>query len=217
MRFKQVIIGAVGIGATLAAYAEWKTLQADDGRVVEVAAEFNIEAFSVAPNGDTAIEARSAEGGNSLGFSVVISTPREGVVAQLGEEATLPILRSDLAIRSIGVSTKNLEEILHSQLGGKGTYESELRVVGLYTATACAFGGSIARPAIFIARDVGLTFDDSGSSTLGQCFALTIFVDAPMNRLIAYFSLPAGYGGTSAANRRRLQWYETQAQKGANQ
>ncbi len=216
MNPKLAIVGVASVIFAMVARADWKTLRSEDGAVVEIVADFQIEAVSIAPTGEATMTVKSTENGDEVGFSVKITEPKKGEMPQLGKDESVHVFRCDLEIRTAGPSTKRLEELLRHRLHGPTRSDSEARLVGLYSAICSGPFASFASPSIFQASDVGLTFDDSGKTIPGDCLAVILVVDAPMKRLTGYFSNPGGYGGTSAAARARSQWYEAKAKKEAN-
>ncbi len=194
------------ISAILQARADWSVLKNDKGDIVEIAVDFTIKEKTVNPDGSVSMILSATHAGEEAGFSAQVSKPREGDIAVAGKKKRMSVMRSDVIVTSSGAPTKTLEKLLLHQLDAQDAGDGgPLHVVGLYSAISASQMVSFFTPSLFHASDVGLTFDDTGKHVLGSCFRITFFMDIPMKRFTAYFSTPAGIGGTSEATRTRIK------------
>jgi len=193
------------IYATSFLRADWNVLKDDEGQTVEVAIDFTIKKKTTNPDESIFLVLSATNNGGEVGFSALISKPSDSVIHMQGKKEPAPIMRSEITLASTGAPTKALEKCLLLLLNAESYGDESLRVVGIFSAMSQRPNVSFLVPTVLHATDHGLTFDDKGKRVLGQCFAITFIMDIPMNRITAYFSTPAGFGGISTATRVRMK------------
>jgi hypothetical protein len=194
--------------AALIARGEWIELKNEAGRVVEIVADFKIEDMRIDASGTTSFIAKEMFGNEELGFSVALSKPSEGTIQVSGQDRTLPVMRTDFDIRSIGRATERLERRLCTELKVASGGDEPTRVAGLYSAYCPNIAASPADVAVVRGRSVGISYDKQGKRTAGDCFAIKFLIDGPLGRVTVYFHEEGGYGGTALANLARSEWYD---------
>lgn len=210
------IAGFFFLASALLAQADSKPLALEDGRAVEIVVDFKIEDLRIDGEGNVSLVAKSAENGEAIGFSALISKPRRGERAQLGKDETLPVVEADITIKSIGAPTTTLQSFLDRRLRRDSKEVGHRQLAGLYAATSSALNGHLAHVAFLQTHDVGITRDENDSTKTAECFSMRLVVDGPLERLTAYFSLEPGYGANAPEWVARQQWYKAHVKPEAN-
>jgi hypothetical protein len=191
-------------------YGAWNALLDKDGTTVQVAVDFAIKSSRVDHGDGVTIDATAQKDGKEIGFVATLDlkwkSQKMPIFGRKNEFAT--VTTSGLTIKSIGDPTTNLERMLNEQLRGPKETEDTLHCTGLYNAVARGGLTSLPEISILDLLDVGLTYDSGGNQIAGDCFAITLVLDVPMERITAYFSLRAGYGGSPRFERARTNWHE---------
>lgn len=206
MRAIEIVVAFFAL--TLAVSARGAELKAADGRVVEVAIDFQLTDIQVSSDGVLSCVANGVYDGTDVGFALTLHKPIPWTGSSQADAATL-VLQNEIEMRSLGSQTAALDGLLNGRLIESNDDRSERTCVGPYHGISPVSASSLSGVVVYQVTDVGLTFDSTGKLRPAECFWLVLSVDAPMRRLTAHFHIPAGYGGTPEAYRVRDSWYKS--------
>lgn len=194
-----------------AANRAWSTLVLDDGQVVEIAVDFEIDKIEVQTNGDSKFTAKTKIENEEFGFIAELSEFEVTETALVEPNKFLKEATCTIAIKSLGTSTSALERRVLEVLG-KQRPLMRFRFAGMYRAYWRSPVATINEPIVLEARAAGIMFDHTGAKvpeTPDYFCDLKFIIDAPRKRLTVYFSERAGYGGVSGAEKARRQWLKS--------
>jgi len=212
MIFKLVIAAIAYPFCAITVLAEWRTLRGANGNVIEVAVDFQIESMQLKKDREISMVAKTCENGEELGFTLKIGNWKEQTSSSRGKEPPIIFQSCDIEIRSLGLSTKRIDNLLRHKFGSAGQLDPETTIAAPYSGYCMIAAFNL--PTVITANGADLCYDASEKLISAESFGIRLIVDAPMQLLRVYFSVPGGfYGSGSHSDRAREQWRAAEIKK----
>lgn len=194
-------------------FGNGEVLHLPDGRAVEVSVVFEIKEMNINSDGMVSMDLRTTLDGKEVGFALKASEFIQGGISILGTRKQLPVCECEIILSHSGELTQRLESHLR-QMFSYSNYDDKLFLGGTYRAFSYDLRATLMSPSVFNAHGVLLPVDRDGKSIItGENFDIRFIFDAPFNRVVGYFSIPPGYGGSSTADSARKHWFESLSKK----
>lgn len=171
MRAPLLLILALHFVSLPAHAAEWQELRAPDGKVVQLAADFWLEDIQVDGQGDATFRAVATVEGAPAELSFRVNHAKAGSIQSGNSKTELAVMRLDVEIRSLGASTRRLEDFLNRRLQTR----EATRVSGLYAGLGWELASALNGPAFILAGSVGIATDDAGKQIEAENFSRLSF------------------------------------------